>query len=326
MPTTLRSLRFCEYVITTFVPGFLIPTDTPVRLSTTRGGIEKVSKEIENGRFSNGRLIPDMLASSLLHKDAIPAFLNANISDKDLLTGVNFASAGSGFDENTNFVLNVLPPSKQLSNFGDYIKRLKKVVGKDKAKAILADSLVIISAGTNDISSEKMLFNDTQYQYKLLNGMEHMVKEVHDMGCRSMIVGSLPPAGCLPIRMSLRFPNIADRKCIDEQNAYAQSYNQKLAKLLPQLQSKLSGSKLVYADIYKPLMDMIKNPKEYGFVETKLGCCGTGLVEMGPLCNQFTMLCDNDADYLFWDSIHPSQGAYKHIAQYILKHVLPKLQ
>lgn len=62
-----------------------------------------------------------------------------------------------------------------------------------------------------------------------------------------------------------------------------------------------------------------------GFVETKKGCCGTGLVEAGPLCNALTPLCANDSEYLFWDSIHPSEAAYQYISKYLENEVLPKL-
>lgn len=62
-----------------------------------------------------------------------------------------------------------------------------------------------------------------------------------------------------------------------------------------------------------------------GFVETKRGCCGSGLVEAGPLCNALTPPCANDLEYLFWDSIHPSEAAYQYISKYLEKKVLPKL-
>lgn len=61
-----------------------------------------------------------------------------------------------------------------------------------------------------------------------------------------------------------------------------------------------------------------------GFVETKRGCCGTGLVEAGPACNLLTPTCDEPAEYLFWDSIHPSQAACEYLAKYLEKEVLPK--
>jgi phospholipase/lecithinase/hemolysin len=79
-----------------------------------------------------------------------------------------------------------------------------------------------------------------------------------------MIIGGLPPIGCLPIQMTANFKNPANRTCVEQQNLDAQSYNQKLANLLPKLQESLPGSKIIYSDGYEPLNDMINNPQKYG--------------------------------------------------------------
>lgn len=51
---------------------------------------------------------------------------------------------------------------------------------------------------------------------------------------------------------------------MDEQNWDAQLYNSKLRKLLPTLQGFLHGSKIVYVDAYKALMEIIEHPTKYG--------------------------------------------------------------
>lgn len=79
-----------------------------------------------------------------------------------------------------------------------------------------------------------------------------------------MVAAGLPPIGCLPIQMTVKFENPTNRKCLGDQNRDAGSYNKKLAKLLPELEAKLPGSKLVYADIYEPLFDMMNYPEQYG--------------------------------------------------------------
>ena len=59
-------------------------------------------------------------------------------------------------------------------------------------------------------------------------------------------------------------------------------------------------------------------------METKRGCCGTGFVEAGPLCNALTPVCADDSEYLFWDSIHPSEATYQYLSKYLEKNVLAK--
>jgi phospholipase/lecithinase/hemolysin len=79
-----------------------------------------------------------------------------------------------------------------------------------------------------------------------------------------VIITGLPPVGCLPVQITANFKDPNNRTCVQEQNLDAQSYNQKLANLLPKVQQSLPGSKVIYADNYEPLNDMINNPQKYG--------------------------------------------------------------
>jgi phospholipase/lecithinase/hemolysin len=94
------------------------------------------------------------------------------------------------------------------------------------------------------------------------------LQELHDLGCRSMAVAGLPPVGYAPIEKTIQLATElllpVDLKWVDNINSYAQSYNEELVKLLAQAQATLKGSKIVYADVYEPLDDMVKNPKRYG--------------------------------------------------------------
>lgn len=63
-----------------------------------------------------------------------------------------------------------------------------------------------------------------------------------------------------------------------------------------------------------------------GFEEIKKGCCGTGLVEAGPLCNRFTpFVCSNISAYLFWDSFHPTQRFYKILVKILFERYIHHL-
>ena len=48
-----------------------------------------------------------------------------------------------------------------------------------------------------------------------------------------------------------------------------------------------------------------------GFRFGEKGCCGTGDIEVAILCNPASHTCTNVSDYVFWDSYHPTEGAYK---------------
>lgn len=61
-----------------------------------------------------------------------------------------------------------------------------------------------------------------------------------------------------------------------------------------------------------------------GFEETKRGCCGTGLLEAGPLCTPKSPMCSDTSQYVFFDSIHPTESTYYQISEYLVKELLPK--
>ncbi|CAI0549055.1 unnamed protein product [Linum tenue] len=143
-----------------------------------------------------------------------------------------------------------------------------------------------------------------------------IMQRIYNMGGRTIVVGGLPPIGCLPIQMTVKLKNPFDRRCVETQNQGSQSYNAKLKKLLAKLQSSLAGSTVTYSNVYDPLLDMITHPSKYGFVETKQGCCGSGLVEMAALCNEESPTCGKEmaSNYVFWDSVHPTSTAYQILA------------
>ncbi|KAE8659928.1 GDSL esterase/lipase [Hibiscus syriacus] len=134
---------------------------------------ENFPGHVPTGRFSYGKLVPDFIASFLRIKDEVPPFLKPTLSENELRTGVSFASAGSGFDDLTTRVSNVIPVSKQVDMFKSYVEKLNGVVGKDKAKNIIGEALVIISTGTNDfvfnffdIPTRRLEFDIDGYQLK----------------------------------------------------------------------------------------------------------------------------------------------------------------
>ncbi|KAK8672355.1 hypothetical protein V6N13_110727 [Hibiscus sabdariffa] len=288
---------------------------------------------VPTGRFSDGKLVTDFMASTLWIKDVVPPFLAPNLSDDDLRTGVSFASAGSGYDDLTTTLSNVITVSRQVEMFRSYIDKLKGIVGDEEAKSIIAKALVLISAGTNDLifnffdlPTRRLEFNFDGYTGFLLQRLEDLVEEIYDLGCRKIIVVGLPPIGCLPFQMKLRLENPRNRHCLEDQNSDARSYNKKLVRLLPEIQAELPRSKLVYADAYQPLMDMINHPEQYGIAETSVGCCGSGiLVGLSLICNGMSPVCRNPREYVFWDSVHPTQQVYRQLAKYVVKEVVPKL-
>jgi hypothetical protein len=77
-------------------------------------------------------------------------------------------------------------------------------------------------------------------------------------------VTGLPAIGCIPVQITAKFVNLKDWKCVEDENLEAKVYNQKLARRLLKLQPMLPGSRIIYTNIYDPLIGLINHPQKYG--------------------------------------------------------------
>ncbi|KAH9309296.1 hypothetical protein KI387_037207, partial [Taxus chinensis] len=252
------------------------------------------------GRCSNGRLSADFLAASLGVKQMVPPYLDPGLNAYDLLTGVSFASAGSGYDNLTARAVNVIPMWKQVELFKGYKKRVERLVGAKTASAIIGEALFVAVAGTNDfvqnyfyLPNRRKQFTVEQYQDYILKSLENIVESIYKVGARKIGVYGLPPTGCLPIQKTLLGQSKL-KGCIEKYNRVAVSYNKKLIAVIPKIKARLPGIKLGYVDIYGIILDFVEYPTKYGFETSSRGCCGTGLLEIGMSCNSKTPVTCND--------------------------------
>ena len=116
-------------------------------------------------------------------KDTVPPFLDPHLSDSDILTGVCFASAGSGYDNYTDLATLSLSVDKQADMFRSYMARLSRIVGDEKAAKIVSEALVIVSSGTNDFDinlydmpSPRIKLGVEGYQDFILSGVHNFVQ------------------------------------------------------------------------------------------------------------------------------------------------------
>ncbi|KAJ3682597.1 hypothetical protein LUZ60_015170 [Juncus effusus] len=267
------------------------------------------------GRFSNGKLTPDIIASKLGLKEYMPPYLGTKLTTNDLLTGVIFASAGTGFDIVTSTIVNVIPMKKQLDMFQEYKNKLIALVGEKKAGDIISKALFIVCAGGNDVNQYFLnpvtitLMARQGYSEKLKNMASKYIKDLYNLGARSFVVVGIPPLGCVPFHRTVA--GGLHRDCADDRNEIALDYNTKMNDEIERLkaQNELPGSKIGFVDVYPQLMELIEHPEKYGFKEVTRGCCGTGLMETAMMCNSLCVTCKNASEYVFWDSYHPTERA-----------------
>ncbi|MCL7027819.1 hypothetical protein MKW94_016912 [Papaver nudicaule] len=284
------------------------------------------------GRFCNGRLATDFMSEMLGVKHSIPAYLDPAFGIEDFANGVTFASAATGYDVATSKVLSVIPLSEELDYFKEYLKKLTSFLGKHNAVKRARESLYFISIGTNDFienyftipTGRSSQFTVDEYENFLLGIARSFLIELHHLGARKISLAGLPPCGNLPITRTLN--HIFKKPSLVELNKASKNFNAKLQKLMASLSKELKGVKLVYADIYHPLLHIIQNPDLYGFENVEEGCCGTGTIEFGVLCQEGNPLtCTDPSKYAFWDAVHPSEKLYGIVANILMNKTVPHL-
>ncbi|XLR18534.1 hypothetical protein S83_046446, partial [Arachis hypogaea] len=89
-------------------------------------------------------------ASYLGLKEFLPPYLDQNLTNQELISGVSFASDGSGYDTLTPTLSNVISIQKQLEHFKEYKNRLERILGKQKTEDHMKNAIFFRSAGTNN--------------------------------------------------------------------------------------------------------------------------------------------------------------------------------
>nr|GMC88243.1 GDSL esterase/lipase At5g45960-like [Ipomoea batatas] len=283
---------------------------------------------IPTGRFSNGRLVTDFIASYMGVKENVPPYLDQSLGVEELITGVSFASGGTGYDaftakSNVGFSFpamgGVISVERQLQYFREYKKRLENLIGKEKTKWVVRNAAFFVSAGTNDLNNyfsspslRRQQYTLPAYQQFLIQLVQQFVLGLMEEGAQRIGVVGLPPIGCLPTTITRNSDSpLFHRHCLPTYSAAAREYNQLLQNKLRTIQN--GALKLVYIDIFNPLEDMIQNPRKFGFNEVNRGCCGSGLFELSVLCNPESIVCSDTSKYMFWDAVHPTQATYSQL-------------
>lgn len=300
---------------------------TPFKSDFPPYGID-FANHVPTGRFTNGRLVTDFIASYAGIKEYVPPYLDPTLSMEELLTGVSFASAGSGFDTLTATLTQVIPVIKQVDCFKEYVRRIEEAVGKERAGELIKKALFVISAGTNDYvlnyygpPIRSHTYTISAYHQFLVQIIQQFIQDLVDMGARKILMAGVPPIECLPIVItlnSLHSDAFHKRNCIDSLSSVGPDHNQLMGQTLKDMQRTSVDLHLLYADIHKPLRNIFQNSRIFGFEDANSGCCGTGLLETSFLCNPDSPVCSDASSYVFFDSVHPTERAYYIIFQDVI--------
>ncbi|XP_028770708.1 GDSL esterase/lipase At5g33370 [Neltuma alba] len=296
---------------------------TSARADSPPYGIDYPTRR-PTGRFSNGLNIPDFISRELGAESTLP-YLSPELTGQRLLVGANFASAGIGILNDTGIqFVNIIRIYRQLEYFQEYQRRLSALVGKERAQRLVTGSLVLITLGGNDFVNNYYLvpFSARSRQFALPDYVKYLISEykkilrrLYDLGPRRVLVTGTGPLGCVPAELAMRGRN---GECSEELQRAGSLFNPQLVQMLAQLNSEVGSDVFIGANTRQMSNDFVSNPRAFGFITSKVACCGQGPYNGLGLCTVASNLCPNRDVYAFWDPFHPSERANGLIVQQIM--------
>ncbi|KAL5825269.1 hypothetical protein ACOSQ3_021332 [Xanthoceras sorbifolium] len=306
------------------------------------------------GRFSNGRTEADFIAQVVGLPFPPPCLGLSKETHKTLRTGVNYGSSACGILPDTGkFFGTCLSFDNQIDLFETTVKNLQPSFdGPESMANYLSKSLFFISIGSADVSmGYDILDNITKQKTPFPNFAQAIsqkfsskIQKLYDLGARKYLVNNIGMMGCSPVTLNSKIPMTAT--CDDEINKHAQIHNKLLSDLLQKLQSELSGSKFIKADVYKVFSDIFASPNSYerniqmqsilfiikiynilisylfnfhvGMTDTRDACCVAAEHGTRP-CIRDLAPCNNRNEHVYFDPFHASESTNFILAKRCLK-------
>ncbi|KAG5529025.1 hypothetical protein RHGRI_029631 [Rhododendron griersonianum] len=255
----------------------------------------------------------------------LPAFANPSATGKNILRGVNYASAAAGIlDETGQNLGQRFSLSQQVENFEKTLNQLRNNMNMsdEEISHYLSKALVVMTLGSNDYINNYLvpsmyptsfMYNPKDYADLLIKRYARQILAMHGLGLRKFFFGGIGPLGCIPNQIATSLaPN---GKCVSFVNDLVGMFNTRLRSLVDQLNTKHPEAIFVYGNTYGALGDILNNPTAYGFKVIDRGCCGVGRNEGQATCLPFSIPCRERNQYMFWDAFHPTQAVHQILAQ-----------
>ncbi|KAK7315536.1 hypothetical protein VNO77_34087 [Canavalia gladiata] len=266
------------------------------------------------GRYTNDQTSFDILTVKYLEfANRLPPYYNINGSD--IQKGVVYASGGCGILDTTGyrtygFCINF---RTQVLNHKSIVSRIVFEMGsRDKAAEYLNKCLYYTYIGSNDYvnnyflnnSATSLLYNPMQYAKLLKARYYEQLKELHGVGARLFAILGLFPLGC-----SVDY--ISNGSCNETVNAAVANFNAEVKDLVDQCNNNMTlpGAKCIYVNL-SAFFPTPTNPS--GFKNITGPCCQVDPV-LG-FCIRNSTPCPNRTEYVYYDTIHPTNRTNEIIA------------
>lgn len=146
-------------------------------------------------------------------------------------------------------------------------------------------------------------------------------------GATTLVIPGVIPLGCAPpVLVTFADPDPAGYDprtgCLKAINDLAAHHNALLREALRELQAKqhpAGAVTVVYADFFGPVIEMVTSPAKFGFEDDVLTLCCGGPGRFNYNKQVFcgdpgSIRCRDPSARLFWDGVHLTEAAYRHVA------------
>ncbi|CAN0900594.1 GDSL esterase/lipase At5g03610 [Linum grandiflorum] len=275
------------------------------------------------GRFSDGRIFTDYIASFLGIESPLPYTLMTTTAqgspDPRLQYGLNFAYGGTG----------VFDTLIRAPNMAAQINLFQKTIQQQAytKQDLINSSVALISIAGNDyltyVQKNGKLQELSNLTKRVIAQLTTNLVLIHGLGVAKVAVTTLPPIGCLP---SVAVQN-SFQDCSETWNSAAKFHNQLLHESVKSLNSRTKSNAFQVLDTFTAFMDELKksNTSVPGKDEPEhnlLKPCCTGVtsdyncgdVDRSTGAKKY-VVCDNPNLALFWDMVHPAQNGWHAVYQ-----------
>ncbi|XP_071717437.1 GDSL esterase/lipase At1g29670-like isoform X2 [Rutidosis leptorrhynchoides] len=219
------------------------------------------------GRFCNGLLAVDYVG--LGFKEFIPPY--ATVKEEDVLTGVNYGSAGSGILEESGDNLGEhFGFDKQILHHKNVVSKIETLHGnKTYTQYYLKKCLYTINIGSNDYINNyfapKVLdkphdLTPEQFATALISKFSQNIILLYELGARKFTIAEIPQVGFSLAEIRLCANNIS---CVTEINYASSIFNAKQRTLLDELDNNLTEAKFVVPDFNIPTSALLQFNGDY---------------------------------------------------------------
>lgn len=284
------------------------------------------------GRNSNGRLIIDFIAQKL-GLPLPPPFLQPQ-QQHDGKQGSNFAVAGA-FARDASFYRDIPVVGAFALNTSSSVQLrwFQSLCGHhhpyqaDECRGQFRDALFFMGEfGVNDYSLSlfgKNLSQIRSFVPDVVKTISTATEEVIRQGATTVVVPGIPPMGCSPPNLAMfasADPADYDPRtgCLKGLNVLAVYHNSLLQEAVRDVGTKHRNVRVIYADFFTPVIDIVESPAKLGFTRDILRCCcgggGKYNFNLSAGCGMpGSTVCQDPTAYLYWDG-HFTEAAHRYIA------------